>query len=181
MAFIHAKLAVPAAAVPQRKRLSPPRTASCPQAADDRAPGTPPSPIMPISVRPTSRPSMYPAEKLIAENRTTTPALMTHVMVVGLTGPLESARLARRLFLDAAARSLGELDRRLALVTGGPPDGATGARGCLRRGGPPEGLVSVYRGDAGPSSPLSSPMAMDSPTRRKDDGCAGPDGPDDTC
>jgi hypothetical protein len=54
---------------------------------------------------------MYPAEKLIAEKRTTTPALITHVMTVGLTGAVESDRLARRLFF-ATLRSLGEADRR---------------------------------------------------------------------
>lgn len=142
--IVHARLAELAAAVPQRKRRSPPRTASCPQAADERAPGTLPSPIMPASTRPTSRPSMYPAEKLIAENRTTTPALITHVMIVGLTGPVESDILARRLFLGVAVRSLGDIDRRLALAIGGP--GVATARG-LRRGGPTEGLVSVYRGE----------------------------------
>lgn len=83
---------------------------------------------------------MYPAEKLMAENSTTTPALITQVMM-GLTVAVESDMLARRLFLDVA-RSLGETDRRLALLPGGP--GGTATRGCLRRGAPREGLVSVY-------------------------------------
>jgi hypothetical protein len=79
---------------------------------------------------------MYPAEKLIAENRTTTPALMTQVIMVGLTGLVESDKLAWRLFF--ALRSLGDMERRLAL-DGGP--GA--ARGCRRRDGPSDGLGSV--------------------------------------
>jgi hypothetical protein len=61
---------------------------------------------------------MYPAEKLIAENKTTTPALMTQVMIVGLTGVVESASVARRL-LFAALRSFDELDRRFDLPTAG--------------------------------------------------------------
>lgn len=75
----------------------------------------------------------------MAEKSTTTPALMTQVMI-GLTVVVESDMLARRLFFDAA-RSLGETDRRLALLPGGP--GGTAARGCLRRDAPKEGLVSV--------------------------------------
>src|ERR1700744_6352650 len=116
-------LADPAAAVPQRSRFRPPRTASWPHAADDdRAPGTPPSPMIPTSAPPSPRPIMWPAEKLMAENRTTTPALITHVMIVGLTAVAESVMLARRLFFDAAPRSLGEVDRRLALETAGPAE-----------------------------------------------------------
>jgi hypothetical protein len=84
---------------------------------------------------------MYPAEKLIAENSTTTPALMTHVMIVGLTGVVESIMLARRLFFETALRSFDGLDRRFALATTGP-DGTVGARICL--GTPIEGLVSGY-------------------------------------
>ena len=49
----------------------------------------------------------------MAEKRTTTPALMTHVMMVGL--PAESAVAVWRLFLEDERRSLGELDRRLIL------------------------------------------------------------------
>lgn len=160
--------------MPQRSLLKLPRTASCPQAAEDRAPGTFPSPIMPISARPTSRPSIYPAEKLMAEKRTTTPALMTHVMTVGLTGAVESDRLARRLFF-ATPRSFGEADRRFILDTDGPD----GAAACMRRGGPTEGLVSIHRGEDGPSLPLSSsPIATDSPTSLKDAGAAAaPGGP----
>ena len=117
---------------------------------------------------------MYPAEKLIAEIKTTTPALMTQVIIVGLTGAVESETLTRRLFLDAALRSFGETDRRLTLLGG--TDGATEERGCLRRGGPTEGLVSVYRLEDG-SSPLSSPIAMDSPTSRNEDGGTAFEGP----
>ena len=122
-------LALPAAAEPQRSFRSPPLTASCPQLVEGRGPGTP-SPIIPTSVRPTSRPSIYPAEKLIAENSTTTPALMTHVMMVGLTGVVESVMLGRRLFFADALRSLGELDRRLALAAAGP-DATVGTLRCL--------------------------------------------------
>jgi hypothetical protein len=84
---------------------------------------------------------MYPAEKLIAENKTTTPALMTQVMIVGLTGVVESSMLARRLFLEIALRSLDGLDRRLALASIGPDD-TVGARICL--GASIEGAVSGY-------------------------------------
>jgi hypothetical protein len=84
---------------------------------------------------------MYPAEKLIAENKTTTPALMTQVMIVGLTGVVESASVARRLFF-AALRSLGELDRRFALATAGL-DGIIGECVSLP-GGPIDGLVWGY-------------------------------------
>lgn len=73
---------------------------------------------------------MYPAEKLIAENRTTTPALMTHVMIVGLTVIVESVMLTRRLFFEAEPRSLGELERRFILVAVGSDD-TVGALRCL--------------------------------------------------
>lgn len=124
---------------------------------------------MPTSVRPTSRPSMYPAEKLIAENSTTTPALMTQVIIVGLTGVAESAMLARRLFFETTLRSLGELDRRFAFAAAGP-DATVGARRCL--GAPAEGTGSGYCGAEVSSLSLSSPMATDSPTSRKEAGRA---------
>lgn len=109
-----ARLAEPAAADPQRSFRSPPRTASWPHPTEGRGVETP-SPTIPSSARPTSRPIIYPAEKLIAENRTTTPALMTHVMTVGLMAVVGSVILTRRLFFEATPRSLGELERRFAL------------------------------------------------------------------
>lgn len=109
----------------------------------------------------------------MAENRTTTPALMTHVMTVGLTCAVESDILARRLFF-ATLRSFGEADRRFVLDTGG----LDGAAACLRRGAPAEGLASIHRGEDGPSSALSSsPIATDSPTSLKDAGGAALEGP----
>jgi hypothetical protein len=55
----------------------------------------------------------------MAEKRTTTPALITQVIRVGLTVGTESAKLLRRAFLDVEGwrelRTLGELAPRLAL------------------------------------------------------------------
>lgn len=108
--------------VPQRNRFKPPLTASWPQPADTLPPrvSAPPSPMTDptpvlVSSLPTSRPSTYPAEKLMAEKSTTTPALMTHVIMVGLPVDMDSAIPARRLFFAADVRSLDELDRRLVL------------------------------------------------------------------
>lgn len=115
----------------------------------------------------------------MAEKSTTTPALITHVITVGLTGVVDSATLTRRPFLDEPLRSFGEIDLRLALAIGGPGV-ATGDRVCLLRGGHTNGLVSVSRVEEPSSSPLSSPIATDSPTSRKAAGCvgAGADGAD---
>jgi len=46
-------------------------------------PWLPSSPSPPASICPTSRPKTNPAEKLIAENRMTTPAETIHVISVG--------------------------------------------------------------------------------------------------
>lgn len=55
----------------------------------------------------------------MAEKSTTTPALITHVIMVGLPVDKDSAMPVRRLFLAAEGcpelRSLDELDRRLVL------------------------------------------------------------------
>lgn len=58
------------------------------------------------SMRPTSRPTTYPAEKLIALNRTTTPALTTQVINVGEM--FKSSILAFCFF--RASRRLREVD-----------------------------------------------------------------------
>ena len=50
--------------------------------------------------------------------------------MVGLTGVVESVMLGRRLFFADALRSLGELDRRLALAAAGP-DATVGTLRCL--------------------------------------------------
>jgi hypothetical protein len=172
--YIDARLADPAAADPQRSFRSPPRTASWPHPTEGRGPGTP-SPIIPTSTRPTSRPIIYPAEKLIAENRTTTPALMTHVMIVGLTVVAGSVMLTRRLFFEAVPRSLGELERRFALAAAGSDDTA-GALTCLC-GAPIDGPDSGYRGEGEVSSSLlSSPIATEAPTSRNEAGWSPPEG-----
>jgi hypothetical protein len=55
----------------------------------------------------------------MAEKSTTTPALITHVIMVGLPVDMDSAIPARRLFFAAEGcpvfRSLDELDRRFVL------------------------------------------------------------------
>jgi hypothetical protein len=55
----------------------------------------------------------------MAEKSTTTPALITHVIMVGLPVDIDSAIPARRLFFATEGcpvfRSLDKLDRRLAL------------------------------------------------------------------
>lgn len=84
---------------------------------------------------------MYPAEKLMAEHKTTTPALMTQVIIVGLTGVVDSIMLERRLFFEGTLRSFGELDRRFALARAGSAV-TVGSR--RRPGGPTEGSVSGY-------------------------------------
>lgn len=111
----------------------------------------------------------------MAEKRTTTPALITHVMTVGLTAALESEMLALRLFF-ARLRSLGDADRRLAFE-----DAELGGvtKGALWRDGSTGGLVFNCLGESGCSSPLSSssPMATDSPTSRKEGVCVVMGGP----
>jgi hypothetical protein len=55
----------------------------------------------------------------MAEKSTTTPALITHVIMVGLPVDIDSAIPARRLFFATEGcpvfRSLDKLDRRLVL------------------------------------------------------------------
>lgn len=104
----------------QRSRLiNPSRTASRPQLADAPAlaSGPGPEPSRPASARPTSRPSTYPAEKLITVTTAMTPALTTQVMSVGASADTESDMPARRVFFDADicedSRSLDDDARRL--------------------------------------------------------------------
>lgn len=146
-------------------RLRPPFTACWPHAAELPPPSAP-IPVL-ISIFPTSRPSMYPAEKLMAEKTTTTPALRTHVMTVGLFVAAVSYNVPRRFFLEADG--CPELDRRFL---GAGVVGTGLGSGCLR--GPAVMFVS-----AGSSSSLSpSPIATDSGTSRNEDGCCreGPAG-----
>ena len=115
--LIQARIPDPAPEEPHRNRFKPPFTACWPHVPDAPPPVIPASPTGdPISILPTSRPSIYPAEKLMAEKSTTTPALRTHVMTVGLFADVESIMVPRRVFLEADGcpelRSLGELDRR---------------------------------------------------------------------
>lgn len=103
--------------VPQRKRFRPPLTASCPHRAEALPEEKLPSTIPGLaSSLPTSRPRTYPAEKLMAEKRTTTPALMTQVIIVGL-----GSVVVRRVFFAewVELRSLDVLERRLTLLAAG--------------------------------------------------------------
>jgi hypothetical protein len=112
---------------------------------------------------PTSRPSTYPAEKLMAEKSTTTPALMTQVITADDVSELPD----RRLFLVDEwldPRSLDALDRRFTLVEEASRGGwgETGWGGCL----------GTCASDRVSSSLASAPIATDSDTNLKEDGCA---------
>lgn len=66
----------------------------------------------PASSRPASLPTLYPAPKLKALRKTTTPAETIHVMSVGLTSCSSSAELARRAFFATRrSRDSGRLRR----------------------------------------------------------------------
>lgn len=101
----------------------------------------------------------------MAEKITTTPVLMTQVINVG--PPVEFAKFVLRLLRDVP-RSLGELDRRLALEVGDVVRAATGFDILSDRCG----LTAGTDGKGSSSSLLSSPIATDSGTSRKEDGCA---------
>lgn len=157
----------PAAEDPHRNRLRLPFTACWPQVADV-VPLPSPAIPGPISIRPTSQPSIYPAEKLMAEKRTTTPALTTHVMTVGLFTDKDSLSIDRRLFREAAwfPAPLGELDRRF-LELGTASERYEGPdMGCFLGTGP-AAFLSTAAGEVS-SSPLS---IADSGTNRKEDAC----------
>ena len=156
----------PAAEDPHRNLFKPPFTACWPQVTEV-VPLPSPAIPGPISIRPTSRPSIYPAEKLMAEKRTTTPALTTHVITVGLLTDKDSFSRDRRLFLDAAwfPAPLGELDRRF-LGAGAASEGYEDPEMvCFFGTGPAVVLCAA----AGASSSLLS--IADSGTNRKEDGC----------
>lgn len=115
---------------------------------------------------PDSLPKTYPAEKLIAEKSTTTPALRTQV----ITAEDGSVLPDRRLFLAAEwlePRSFEALDRRFARVEE-VPRGEHCITGCWGRF--ERGAVRISTSDAEFSSLAPSPIATDSDTNRNEAG-----------
>lgn len=104
----------------------------------------------------------------MAENKTTTPALITQVMTVGLAVEA-SAMLARRpFFAEEWLRSLDGLDRRFARGADWTSRGEYAA-GCGV--GPCRGVrVGTVASAPTASSLTSPPIATDSGTKRKEDG-----------